>query len=149
MGAKRAPAQTETAHHKGGSCDAASHFGRRAVASLAHCARRTRHPAPGILPGRPRPLRLRCSLDTAPTHGRNIAVADYLAKLEKASDGAIKPELFASWIALFNDLDVAKALIQGQVEMALPGTWTLTGLVPDCRHVPAAGAVWPADRRDP
>ena len=50
--------------------------------------------------------------------------------MEEASAGAIKPELFQSG-ALFNDLDVGRALVQGQVEMAVPGTWTLTGLVPD------------------
>ena len=32
---------------------------------------------------------------------------------------------------LFADLNVTKALIQGQVDMAAPGTWTMTGLVPD------------------
>jgi C4-dicarboxylate-binding protein DctP len=33
---------------------------------------------------------------------------------------------------LFADLNVTKALLQGQVDMASPGTWTMTGLVPDC-----------------
>ncbi|MBV8392877.1 MAG: TRAP transporter substrate-binding protein DctP, partial [Alphaproteobacteria bacterium] len=32
---------------------------------------------------------------------------------------------------LFADLNVSKALLQGQVEMAAPGAWVLTGLVPD------------------
>jgi len=76
------------------------------------------------------PVRLRCSLDTAPAHGRNVAIADYLGKLEDSAGGRIKTELFQSG-ALFADLDVGKALVQGQVEMAVPGTWTLTGLVPD------------------
>ncbi len=76
------------------------------------------------------PLRLRCSLDTAPSHVRNISVSDYLKKLEAASGGKIKTELFAAG-QLFADLDVAKALIQGQVEMAVPGLWTQTGFVPD------------------
>ncbi len=76
------------------------------------------------------PLRLRCSLDTAPAHGRNMAIADFLQKVEAASDGQIKTELFSSG-ALFPDLDVAKALVQGQVEMAAPGSWTITGFIPD------------------
>ena len=75
-------------------------------------------------------IRLRCSLDTAPSHPRNQAVVDYIAKLEEASQGKIKGEVFHS-AQLFADLNVAKALIQGQVDMAAPGTWTLTGLVPD------------------
>lgn len=76
------------------------------------------------------PLRLRCSLDTAPTHGRNISIADYFKKLEAASDGRIKPELFASG-QLFADLNVSKALLQGQVDMAAPGVWTVTNFVQD------------------
>ncbi len=46
------------------------------------------------------------------------------------SEGAIKTKLFESG-SLFPDLQVVKALVQGQVEMACPGTWTITGFVPD------------------
>src|SRR5690242_15824817 len=73
---------------------------------------------------------LRCSLDTAPSHPRNVAFRDYLGKLEAASGGQIKTKLFEAG-SLFPDLQVTKALVQGQVEMACPGSWTLTGLVPD------------------
>jgi TRAP-type transport system periplasmic protein len=76
------------------------------------------------------PIELRCSLDTAPSHPRNVAFRDFLAKLEAASGGQIKTRLFESG-ALFPDLHVAKALVQGQLEMCCPGTWTLTGFVPD------------------
>jgi TRAP-type C4-dicarboxylate transport system substrate-binding protein len=76
-------------------------------------------------------IKLRCSLDTAPSHPRNQAITDYLAKIDEASQGKIKSELFQSG-QLFADLNVGKALIQGQVDMAAPGTWTMTGLVPDC-----------------
>src|ERR1700742_4981291 len=76
-------------------------------------------------------IKLRCSLDTAPSHPRNQAIVDYLAKLDEASQGKIKGEVFHSG-QLFADLNVSKALIQGQVDMAAPGTWTMTGLVPDC-----------------
>jgi C4-dicarboxylate-binding protein DctP len=74
--------------------------------------------------------RLRCSLDTAPAHMRNQSIADYFQKLEAASGGRIKTELFAAG-ALYADVNVVKALVQGQVEMACPGTWTMTGFVPD------------------
>ena len=80
------------------------------------------------------PLKFRWSLDTAPSHPRNQAVVDYVGKLEKASNGALKGEVFHSG-QLFADLNVSKALLQGQVEMAAPGAWTLTGLVPDCDMV--------------
>jgi len=75
-------------------------------------------------------IKLRCSLDTAPSHPRNRAIVDYLEKLDEASKGRIKAEIFHSG-QLFADLNVTKALIQGQVDMAAPGTWTMTGLVPD------------------
>jgi TRAP-type C4-dicarboxylate transport system substrate-binding protein len=76
------------------------------------------------------PIEIRASLDTAPSHPRNVAIRDFLGKLEAASNGQIKTKLFESG-ALFPDLQVVKALVQGQVEMACPGTWTITGFVPD------------------
>jgi TRAP-type C4-dicarboxylate transport system substrate-binding protein len=76
-------------------------------------------------------LKLRCSLDTAPSHPRNQAIIDYLNKVDEATKGQIKSEIFHSG-QLFADLNVSKALIQGQIDMAAPGVWTMTGLVPDC-----------------
>jgi TRAP-type transport system periplasmic protein len=77
------------------------------------------------------PIKIRCSLDTAPSHPRNVGIVDYLEKLSKASNGEIVGEVFHSG-QLFTDLNVSKALLQGQVEMAVPGAWVLTGFVPDC-----------------
>ena len=83
------------------------------------------------------PLRLRLSLDTAPSHLRNVSLKDYLGKVEAASSGKIKTEVFESG-QLYPDLEVGKALIQGQIEMAAPGSWTITGIVPDadCFQLP-------------
>jgi len=83
------------------------------------------------------PLRLRLSLDTAPSHLRNVSMKDYLGKVEAASGGKIKTEIFESG-QLYPDLEVGKALIQGQVEMAAPGSWTITGIVSDadCFQLP-------------
>jgi TRAP-type C4-dicarboxylate transport system substrate-binding protein len=80
------------------------------------------------------PIKFRCSLDTAPSHPRNVAMVDFAAKVAKESKGEIVGEVFHSG-QLFADLNVSKALLQGQVEMAAPGAWTLTGLVPDCDMV--------------
>ena len=91
------------------------------------------------------PVQLRMSLDTAPSHPRNVAFRDYLGKLEQASGGQIKTKLFESG-SLFPDLQVTKALVQGQVEMACPGTWTITGFVADADFSQLPGAVRPADR---
>jgi TRAP-type C4-dicarboxylate transport system substrate-binding protein len=78
---------------------------------------------------------LRCSLDTSATHGRTIYIGEYLKDLAAASGGRIETELFHSG-QLYRDRDIAKALRQGAVEMAVPGTWELTGFVPD------ADVVW-------
>src|ERR1700688_1015706 len=75
-------------------------------------------------------FKLRASVDTSMTHGRTIALADYLKKLHDRSGGRIETEMFHSG-QLFRDRDVLKALRQGAVEMAMPGTWVLTGFVPD------------------
>jgi TRAP-type C4-dicarboxylate transport system substrate-binding protein len=79
-------------------------------------------------------LLLRCSLETPPSHTRNMVIRDYLGRIERVADGKIKTQLFESG-QLFPDLQVGKALLQGQVEMAFPGTWSLTGLLPDADFV--------------
>jgi TRAP-type transport system periplasmic protein len=79
-------------------------------------------------------LKIRCSLDTAPSHIRNVSIVDYLKKVEAATGGQITSEVFHSG-QLYADLNVAKALLQGQVDMAAPGAWTQTGIVPDCDFV--------------
>ena len=73
-------------------------------------------------------FKLRVSLDTSATHARTVAVADYLKLLQDRSGGRIQTELFHSG-ALFRDRDVAKALRQGAIEMAVPGNWVLTSFV--------------------
>src|SRR5258708_1510079 len=80
------------------------------------------------------PLTLRCSLETAPSHTRNAVIRDYLGRIEAAAGGRIKTQLFESG-QLFPDLQVGKALLQGQVEMAAPGSWSLTGFVPDADFI--------------
>jgi TRAP-type C4-dicarboxylate transport system substrate-binding protein len=75
-------------------------------------------------------VKLRVSLDTAPNHGRNLAIADFLKKLEAASQGEIETRLFDSG-QLCPDRDVIKALVLGQIEMAAPGTWLVAAYVPE------------------
>jgi C4-dicarboxylate-binding protein DctP len=80
------------------------------------------------------PLLLRCSLETPPSHTRNVVIKDYLGWIESAANGRIKTQLFEGG-QLFPDLQVGKALLQGQIEMAVPGTWSLTGILPDADFV--------------
>jgi TRAP-type transport system periplasmic protein len=75
-------------------------------------------------------ITLRISVDTSPAHVRNVALADYVKQLEEATGGRIKAQIFANG-QLFGDRDVAKALRQGAVEMAAPGAWYLSSLVPN------------------
>lgn len=86
--------------------------------------------APFIRTARADPIRLRASLDTTPSHGRTISIADFLKKLQAASQGEITCQLFDSG-QLFPDRDVIKALVLGQVEMAAPGTWLVSAYVPE------------------
>jgi C4-dicarboxylate-binding protein DctP len=99
-------------------------FARSAIAAMAAPALRTGAAAADA------PLILRCSLETPPSHTRNAVMRDYLGKIETAAGGKIKTQLFESG-QLFPDLQVGKALLQGQVEMAAPGSWSVTGIVPD------------------
>jgi len=102
-------------------------FVASAIATVAAPALRTRAAADA-------PLVLRCSLETAPSHTRNAIIRDYLGRIESAAGGKIKTQLFESG-QLFPDLQVGKALLQGQVEMAAPGSWSLTGFVPDADFI--------------
>jgi TRAP-type transport system periplasmic protein len=75
-------------------------------------------------------ITLRISVDTSPAHVRNVALADYVKKLEEATGGRVKAQIFANG-QLFGDRDVAKAWRQGAIEMAAPGAWYLSSLVPN------------------
>jgi C4-dicarboxylate-binding protein DctP len=86
--------------------------------------------APFIRSAKAEPLEMRVSVDTTPSHGRTQAIADFVKKLEAASQGEIAPRLFDSG-QLFADRDVIKALVLGQVEMAAPGSWLVSAYVPD------------------
>nr|WP_294501084.1 TRAP transporter substrate-binding protein DctP [uncultured Rhodopila sp.] len=97
--------------------------GRRVVLSAALAA-------PFIRTARAEPVRMRVSVDTAPGHARTVSIADFLRKLEAASQGEIAPQLFDSG-RLLADSEVIKALVLGQIEMAAPGTWLVAAYVPE------------------
>ena len=86
--------------------------------------------APFVRTARADPIKLRVSLDTAPGHGRTLSIADFLKKLEAASQGQIAPQLFDNG-QLCPDQEVIKALVLGKVEMAVPGTWLVAAYVPE------------------
>lgn len=69
-------------------------------------------------------LLLRASVDTTAGHTRTKQIERYLDAVKSRSGGAIDGQLFHSG-QLFRDRDVAKALRQGGIELAAPGTWVL------------------------
>lgn len=74
--------------------------------------------------------KLRITLDTNPTHVRNRGVEVFAEELKKRVGNKLAVEVYPSG-QLFRDRDVPKALRQGAVEMAVPGTWQLDGVEPD------------------
>ncbi len=74
--------------------------------------------------------KLRISLDTNPSHVRNKGVAIFADELKKRVGDKITVEIYPSG-QLYRDRDVPKALRQGAVEMAVPGTWQLDGVEPN------------------
>ena len=72
---------------------------------------------------------MRISLDTNPSHVRNKAVEIFAEKLREKAGDKLTVEVYPS-AQLYRDRDVARALRQGAVEMAIPGTWVLDGTVP-------------------
>lgn len=71
-------------------------------------------------------VKMRASLDTTAAHIRTKSVGVYLDAIKSRSKGAIETELYHSG-QLFRDANVGKALRQGGAEMAVPGTWVLSG----------------------
>jgi C4-dicarboxylate-binding protein DctP len=74
--------------------------------------------------------KLRITLDTNPSHVRNKGVEVFAEELKKRVGNKLVVEIYPSG-QLFRDRDVPKALRQGAVEMAVPGTWQLDGVEPD------------------
>ena len=74
--------------------------------------------------------KLRITLDTNPTHVRNKGVEIFAEELKKRVGNKLAIEIYPSG-QLFRDRDVPKALRQGAVEMAVPGTWQLDGVEPN------------------
>lgn len=78
-------------------------------------------------------VKLRASLDTTAAHIRTKSVGVYLDAIKARSKGAIETELYHSG-QLFRDANVGKALRQGGAEMAVPGTWVLSGFEPSLEY---------------
>ena len=74
--------------------------------------------------------KLRITLDTNPSHVRNKGVEVFAEELKKRVGNKLVVEIYPSG-QLFRDRDVPKALRQGAVEMAVPGTWQLDGVEPN------------------
>jgi TRAP-type C4-dicarboxylate transport system substrate-binding protein len=76
------------------------------------------------------PIKMRISVDSPAQHVKTKVMNDYVAALKTKVGNRLDIELFHSG-QLFNDRDVSKAIRQGAVEMAVPGTWLLGGIDPN------------------
>ena len=76
----------------------------------------------------------RISLENSADHVQVRAVQRFADSLAERTEGRLAVELYSD-ARLFRDRDVVAALIQGKVEMALPGTWQLD------RFEPAVGVL--------
>jgi TRAP-type C4-dicarboxylate transport system substrate-binding protein len=74
--------------------------------------------------------KMRISLDTNASHVRNKGVEIFAEELKKSIGDKLVLEIYPSG-QLFRDRDIPKALRQGAVEMAVPGTWQLDGVEPN------------------
>ena len=70
------------------------------------------------------------SLETGPNHIRNIVVKEITGKIEAASDGRLKFNLFHG-SAKFKGKDELTALAQGALDMGVVGNWYMGAIVPD------------------
>ncbi len=76
------------------------------------------------------PIKMRISVDSPAQHVKTKIMSNYAAALKTKAGNRLDIELFHSG-QLFNDRDVSKAIRQGAVEMAVPGTWLLGGIDPN------------------
>ncbi len=72
---------------------------------------------------------LRISLENTEDHVQVKAVQRFAQALADRTRGELRVELYADG-RLFRDRDVVAALVHGQVEMAVPGTWQLDRFEP-------------------
>jgi len=73
--------------------------------------------------------KFRIALDTNPSHVRNKGVDIFAEELKKRIGDKLAIEIYPSG-QMYRDRDVPKALRQNSIEMGVPGTWQLDGLVP-------------------
>lgn len=73
---------------------------------------------------------LEISLETAPTHIRNVTVTELAKQIEEAAGGRLAIKLFHG-SAKFKGKDEPTALAQNALDMAVTGNWYLGKVVPD------------------
>lgn len=74
--------------------------------------------------------KMRISVENTETHVQTKAVKRFSDDLRKKLEGRINVQFFPN-ASLFRDKDIIKALGQGKVEMAVPGTWHVTRFEPN------------------
>ncbi len=72
---------------------------------------------------------LRISTENTDTHVQTIAARSFAKELKSKLSGILDVRFYAN-AQLFRDNDVIKALSQGKLEMAIPGTWHISKFEP-------------------
>lgn len=80
------------------------------------------------------PIVFKISQDSAPDHVRSIQMRRFAELLQERAGDRLKVEYYEAG-QLMPDRDVPKALRQGSIQMAVPGTWILEGFAPDAAVV--------------
>lgn len=70
------------------------------------------------------------SLDTSPQHVRNVWLRELASELEAKSAGRLKLEIFEA-ASKFKDVEVAAAVAQGAIDMAMPQYQLISRFVPE------------------
>ncbi len=74
--------------------------------------------------------RLRISLENTETHVQTQAVMKFAQELRLRMQDSIEVEVYHS-ARLYRDSQVVSALVRGDIEMAVPGTWQLGKYIPE------------------
>jgi len=73
---------------------------------------------------------MRISVENLDSHIQSKAVRMFAEKLQESADGEINVEVYTS-AKLYQGKDVIGALVRGNIEMAVPGSWHMSKYVPD------------------
>jgi C4-dicarboxylate-binding protein DctP len=79
------------------------------------------------------PIPLRISVENPSTHVQTVAVREFAERIAERLGSRIRVEFYDS-ATLFRDSEVISAIARGNLEMAVPGTWHVSAVVPELSY---------------